>query len=111
MMEIGQASSLEPPDRSAPERGTPAPDEPKIAPSKGGRSRARLLGLAVLLLLIGALSLGVWRHYVQHRQAIIAAEQRRDFVPSVRTEAVAASGSVIRVELPGTTSAFDAANI
>ena len=111
MTEIGQASSLESPDGNAPQRGTPDSDQPKISPSKGGRSRARYLGLAVLLLLIGALSLGVWRHYVQHRQAIIAAEQRRDFVPSVRTEAVAASGSVIHVELPGTTSAFDAANI
>jgi len=111
MTEIGQASSLESPDGNAPQRGTPDSDQPKISPSKGGRSRARYLGLAVLLLLIGALSLGVWRHYVQHWQAIIAAEQRRDFVPSVRTEAVAASGSVIHVELPGTTSAFDAANI
>jgi RND family efflux transporter MFP subunit len=111
MTEIGQASSLESPDGNVPQRGTPDSSQPKISPSKGGRSRARYLGLAVLLLLIGALSLGVWRHFVQHRQAIIAAEQRRDFVPSVRTEAVAASGSVIRVELPGTTSAFDAANI
>jgi len=111
MTEIGQASSLESPDRSSPEHGTPNPDKPKISPSKGGLSRARLLGFAVLLLLIGALSLGVWRHYALHRQVIVAAEQRRDFVPSVRTEAVATSGSVMLVELPGTTSAFDAANI
>jgi RND family efflux transporter MFP subunit len=111
MAEIGQASSLESPDRSSPERGTPDPSEPKISPSKGGQSRARLLGFAVLLLLIGALTIGAWRHYALHRQVTAAAEQRRDFVPSVRTEAVAASGSVILVELPGTTSAFDAANI
>jgi RND family efflux transporter MFP subunit len=111
MSDIGQAPLLESPDKNLPERGTPEPDEPKFPISKGGRSRARLLGLAVLLLLAGALSLGVWRHYAQHQQVMIAAEQRRNFVPSVRTEAVAASGSVIRVELPGTTSAFDAANI
>jgi RND family efflux transporter MFP subunit len=111
MMDIGQASSLEPPERRPPQRGTPVPDEPEISTIKGGRSRAQLLGLAVLLLLIGALTLGMWRHYAQHRQVSLAAEQRRDFVPSVRTEAVATSGSVIHVTLPGTTSAFDAANI
>jgi hypothetical protein len=87
MSEIGQASSLESPDRRSPERGAPDPEEPKISPSKGGRSRARLLGIAVLLLLIGALTLGVLRHYALHRQVTVAAEQRRDFVPSVRTEA------------------------
>jgi RND family efflux transporter MFP subunit len=111
MTEIDQASSLESPDRSSPERGTPDPDDPKISTSKGGRSRARLLGFAVLLLLIGPLTLGVWRHYALHRQVTVTAEQRRDFAPSVRTEAVATSGSVMLVELPGTTSAFDAANI
>jgi RND family efflux transporter MFP subunit len=113
MSETSQASTPESPDRSAPQRGTPDPEEPKISPStsKGGRSRTRLLVFAVLLLLIGALSLGVWRHYAQHWQATIAAEQRRDFVPSVRTETVATSGSVMLVQLPGTTSAFDAANI
>ena len=111
MKDIGQASSLEPPERRPPQRGTPGPDKKKISTIKGGRSRAQLLGLAVLLLLIGALSLGVWRHYSEHRQAALAAEQRRDFVPSVRTEAVTTSGSVIHVTLPGTTSAFDAANI
>jgi RND family efflux transporter MFP subunit len=38
-------------------------------------------------------------------------EARRDFVPSVRTAAVRASGSVMSVTWPGTTEAFAQANI
>ena len=38
-------------------------------------------------------------------------EARRDFVPSVRTAAVRASGSIMSVTWPGTTEAFEQANI
>jgi hypothetical protein len=46
MKDIGQASSLEPPERRPPQRGAPDPDNKKISTIKGGRSRAQLLGLA-----------------------------------------------------------------
>ena len=39
------------------------------------------------------------------------AEQRRDFVPSVRTAPVRASAATMSVSWPGTTEAFEQANI
>jgi RND family efflux transporter MFP subunit len=111
MTEDGQASLLESPDRSSPERGTPDPDKPKISTSKGGLSRARLFGRAVLLLLAGALALGVWSHYEQYRQATIAAQQHRDFVPSVRVGTLKESDQVIHATWPGTILAYEQANI
>src|SRR6202045_2503918 len=71
----------------------------------------RLLGLGALLLLLGGLALGVWRHYARHLEVAAAAEQHRDFVPSVRVEAERASPGTLSVTLPATTNAFEAANI
>src|SRR3981189_1578177 len=71
----------------------------------------RLLGLAALLLLLGGLALGVWRHYARHLEVTVAAEQHRDFVPTVRVEAVRASANTMSVTLPATTNAFQAAKI
>jgi RND family efflux transporter MFP subunit len=65
----------------------------------------------VLLLFTAALALGVWRHYGQHRQVMDTAEQQANFVPSVRVEAVAQRFGRMHVSLPGTTLAFEAANI
>ena len=64
-----------------------------------------------MLLLAGALGIGVWRHHSLNAQVMATAEQRRDFVPSVRTAAVRASGSTMSVSWPGTTEAFAQANI
>ena len=72
---------------------------------------ARILGAAVLLLLCGALAIGFWRHYMLHAQVMATAEQRADFVPSVRTAPVRASGRTMSVTWPGTTEAFEQANI
>jgi RND family efflux transporter MFP subunit len=73
--------------------------------------RARLLGLGVLLILVSAVAAGAWSHLSQYRQVKAAADQQRDFVPTVRVAAVQAAGSDLVVSLPGTTSAFAAANI
>src|SRR6267378_2137817 len=73
-------------------------------------SGRRLLGFGALLLL-GGLAFGVWRHYALHLEVAAAPEQHRDFVPSVRVEAVRASASRMSVTLPATTNAFQAANI
>jgi RND family efflux transporter MFP subunit len=75
------------------------------------RSGRRLLGFGVLLVLLGGLAIGVWHHYALHLQVTAAAEQRRDFVPSVRVAAVRASDATMSVTLPATTNAFEAADI
>jgi RND family efflux transporter MFP subunit len=93
----------------APDRD--APESPQSDPTGRGGSGRRLLGLGVFLLFTAALALGVWRHYEQHRQVIDTAEQQANFVPSVRVEAVAQRFGRLHVTLPGTTLAFEAANI
>jgi multidrug efflux pump subunit AcrA (membrane-fusion protein) len=77
---------------------------------RGGSGR-RLLGLGALFLLVGAVAFGVWRHYTRHLEVAAIAEQHRDFVPSVRVEAVRSAGDTMSVTLPATTNAFEAANI
>jgi len=90
----------------------PPDNEPhKAAPAAKSRAGRRILGIVVLLLLAGALGIGVWRHHSLNAQVMATAEQRRDFVPSVRTAAVRASGSTMSVSWPGTTEAFAQANI
>src|SRR6266404_8194420 len=71
-------------------------------------SGRRLLGLGALLLLLGGLAVGVWRHYALHLEVTAAAEQHRDFVPTVRVAAVRASANTMSVTLPATTNAFQA---
>src|SRR5206468_6371961 len=73
-------------------------------------SGRRLLGLGALLLLLGGLAIGVWQHYARHLEVTAAAEQHRDFVLSVRVEAVVAGTGTMSVTLPATTNAFQAAN-
>jgi RND family efflux transporter MFP subunit len=88
------------------------PDTPPNRTGKPRRSGGRLLfGAAVLLLLIGGLGAGAWRHYQAQLRVAATAEQNRDFVPSVRVAAVRASGGFTTVSLPATTTAFEAANI
>ncbi len=96
---------LPPPDPD--DRG---PQPPIASGSRGGAGR-RIIGLAVLLLLAGALALGVWRHYQEQKQVAAFAEQQADFVPRVRVEKVTQRLGRVDVSLPGTTLAFEAANI
>jgi RND family efflux transporter MFP subunit len=108
----GSAPTLEVPGTKQPPPGEPGRGEPERFKGKGrGKSGKRLLGLAVLLVLGGALARGVWFHYEQYRQAVTIAQQHRDFVPSVRVGTVTMSGDVLHVTLPCTTLAFEAANI
>jgi RND family efflux transporter MFP subunit len=103
------------PDSPAQTPHSPAgPDaQPAAAPPSGTKSSAgrRLLGIIALLLLAGALGIGIWRHHSLNAQVMATAEQRRNFVPSVRTAPVRASGSTMSVSWPGTTEAFAQANI
>ena len=87
--------------------GTAVPATEAGTRKSGGRS----FGVLVFLLLAGGLAVGVWR---QHRLAGEVADttiKRVSLVLEVRVVAVKSSGSTISVALPGTTEAFEAANI
>jgi RND family efflux transporter MFP subunit len=100
-----RAAAARPPETT---RGS----EPDAAAKKAVHGiDGRILAGGVLLLLFGALAIGFWRHYSLHAQVMATAEQRRDFVPSVRAAPVRASGTTIVVTWPGTTEAFAQANI
>ena len=80
--------------------------------ARGKGSNGRLiLGIVVLLALAGALGYGFWQHYSLHAEVMATADQRRDFVPSVRTAAIRASEDFRSVTWPGTTEAFAQANL
>jgi RND family efflux transporter MFP subunit len=92
------------------------PDRPATEPDRASTKARRLSGAQRLaagafLLLSAALGIGVWQHYSLHAQVMATAEQRRDFIPSVRTAPVRASDSTMAVTWPGTTEAFEQANI
>src|SRR5258705_6724145 len=89
----------------------PAKTIPEVRPGRRRRWGGWLLGLGVLAVLAGGLTLGAWRQYTQQREAVATSELHRDFVPSVRVAAVRASDGIVRASLPATTSAFAAANI
>ena len=93
-----------------------APDpENETRPSHGAEKRCRwrgwTLGLGVLVVLAAALAFGAYRSYSQNLQAAATTQQRRDFVPTLRAQAVRASGDYVAVTLPATTAAFSVANI
>ena len=100
-----------PPRPALPAPDHDAPEAPPTTPEGRGGSGRRLFGLGVLVLFMAALALGVWRHYAQHRQVADTAEQQANFVPNVHVEAVAPRLGKLHVSLPGTTLAFEAANI
>jgi RND family efflux transporter MFP subunit len=89
----------------------PAPETElpeKLAMRSGN---ARILAAGAIVLLCGGLAASVWQHYRAHAQVMATAEQHRDFVPTVTTATVNASGKTISVTWPGTTKAFAQANI
>jgi RND family efflux transporter MFP subunit len=87
-------------------------DAPPSRTHKPGRSGgSSLFGAAALLLLLGGLAAGAWRHYQAQIGVAVTAAQNRDFVPNVRVAAVRASDGVMTISLPATTTAFEATNI
>lgn len=94
-------------DRRDDSRGPllPVEDKPRRRPGAG------LFSAAALLVFVGAIGAGGWRHYRAEREVAATAEQARTFVPQVRVAAVRASSSRMTVTLPATTAAFEAANI
>src|SRR5438477_8909910 len=71
----------------------------------------RLFGLAVLAVVVAALAFGAWRHFQQSRDVAATAEQQAAFMPSVRVEQVVQRHGRLHVSLPGTTLAFEQADI
>jgi RND family efflux transporter MFP subunit len=96
-------SDVAPVDRDTALRGN-------VQKKKSG-SGARRFTILSLLLLCGGLSYGVWRHSQLDNEVAATAAERRDAIPAMRVALVKSSGSVIAVSLPGTTEAFEAANI
>jgi len=90
------------------DRDTAMPAGPNTATRRaGGRAFAALL----CLLLAGGLAVGVWRQHQTAGEIADTTAKRLDLVPAVRVAAVTSSGDTISVTLPGTTEAFEAANI
>ena len=75
------------------------------------RTGRRLLGLGALVILSGAVGFGAWRHYQASADVMATAEQTRDFVPAVLTAPVRASPPTVSVFWPGSTLAFNLADI
>jgi RND family efflux transporter MFP subunit len=80
-------------------------------PLRPARSGCGLFGFGALVLLLGGLAIGVWRHYALYLEVAATAEAHRNFIPSVRVAAVHASSGTMSVTLPATTSSFEEANI
>ncbi len=97
------------PGDHVPNRPSAEPDRPSVKARR--MSGAWLLGVCVLALLCGALGIGFWQHYRLHAQVLTTADQRRDFIPTVRAAPVRASTSTMTVTWPATTEAFEQANI
>jgi RND family efflux transporter MFP subunit len=83
----------------------------KAVPGAKPWSGRRTLMVAVLLLLVVGLGIGFWHHHSVSTEVMATAEQYRSFVPRVRTAPVRASGGTMLVTWPGTTEAFEQANI
>jgi RND family efflux transporter MFP subunit len=109
--DVERSRALEP-RTPPPPAETPEARKPEIfVPSAGAKRGSRWFFIGVAVLLVGAVAFGFWRHYSLHAQVMSAAEQRRDFVPSVRVAPVRASASTVSITWPGTTEAFAQANI
>jgi RND family efflux transporter MFP subunit len=110
MNEIARFPTFERKDEGAPvdRRTEPLP----LPHGKAGQHRgAWLLGATAMLLLAGGLGYGGWQDYTQRQEVAATAQQQRDFVPTVLVGQVRPSAATLQVTLPGTTFAYEAANI
>ena len=111
MSDLDTLPALKGPPRPLFPGSDPDTAPPPSAPGGRGGPGRRLLGFGILVIVLGALALGVWRHYEQHRQVTDTAEQQANFVPSVRVDQVTQRLGKVYVTLPATTLGFEEANI
>jgi len=98
-------------DKTSDRNGIVPIDRPAPGQAGKNKSAAGRFAIGALVLLVGGLALGVWRHWQLEDEVATTAAERRDFVPAVRVALVKSSGDVMSVDLPGTTEAFEAASI
>src|SRR5450432_356931 len=89
------------------DRDTELPHEVHTG-AKRGSGRVFIAGA---LLLAGGLAFGVWQRSRAEAEVKATSEQRRDLVLNVRVVPVRANDAMMEVKLPGSTEAFEAANI
>jgi RND family efflux transporter MFP subunit len=105
---------LLPKNEGGQDRPDPEADRVVALPHKGRKRRGyggALFGGITLLLLLGGLAIGAWRHYQAELEVAATLQRSRTLVPEVRVATVRASDGKITVTLPATTTAFEAANI
>src|SRR5882757_2644954 len=106
---------VRPNNEAVQERRSPEVDRvvalPSVARERRRRYGGTLLGGIALLLLVGGVGAGAWRHYQAELTVAATAQQSRTLVPDVRVATVRASDRKITITLPATTTAFEAANI
>jgi len=103
-----QRPETEAPWPSGPQPGSGGPSAQEMA---SFRRTGRWLGFGVLIVLLCALAYGGWKDYARHRAVMATAQQRADFVPTLRVATVKSSNRLINVTLPATTEAFTTANM
>ena len=81
----------------------------RIAP--GAKRKTFRMFLVAALLIGGGVALGMWRHAAAEAEVNTTSEQRRSIVPAVRVAPVRANDGTMAARLPGSTEAFEAANI
>jgi len=101
-----------PPDQGSPvaERSEDRVFVPAALPVRPSAGR-QILAVVVLLILAGTLGVGLWQHHSLHAEVMATAQARRDLVPSVRTAVIRASDGFRSAAWPGTTEAFEQANL
>jgi multidrug efflux pump subunit AcrA (membrane-fusion protein) len=81
----------------------------KIAP--GAKRKTFRMFLTATMLVGGGVAFGMWHHAVADAEVNATSEQRRSIVPAVRVAAVRANDGMMATRLPGSTEAFEQANI
>ena len=89
------------------DRHTALPHEVRTG-AKPGSARVFVAGA---VLLAGGLTFGAWQHSRAQAEVKATAAQRRDLVLNVRVVPVRANDAMVTAKLPGSTEAFEAANI
>lgn len=101
----------EPGSGALPPKHDPAAYKPSEKELSSFKRTGRRVLLVVLLVLGCGLTYGAWRYYENYRAVMATAEQRKDFVPTLRVATVKASPETIQLTLPATTLAYTQANI